>query len=48
MEYEFWQPGAIQNPGSAITKPPRFPKVVRKPTVAAAFEAGTLYTTIES
>ncbi|TVY56389.1 Arylsulfatase [Lachnellula cervina] len=44
MEYEFWQPGAILNPEVAITDPPRFPKVHRKPTVAAAFEAGALYT----
>lgn len=48
MEYEFWKPDAIQNPESAITKPPRFPKVERKPTVAAAFQAGTLYSTVET
>ncbi|OBT58158.1 hypothetical protein VE04_01124 [Pseudogymnoascus sp. 24MN13] len=37
MEYEFWQPGAIQNPDKFITNPPRFPTVDRKATVAATF-----------
>lgn len=37
MEYEFWQPGAIQNPDKFITDPPRFPRVDRKATVAATF-----------
>jgi hypothetical protein len=48
MEYEFWQPNTIQDPESAITKPPRFPKVERKPYVADAFKAGTLYSRVKS
>jgi len=48
MEYEFWQPNAIQDPESAITQPPRFPMVDRKPYVADAFKAGTLYASVES
>jgi hypothetical protein len=48
MEYEFWQPNAIQDPESAITQPLRFPKVERKPYVADAFKAGTLYTRVKS
>jgi arylsulfatase A-like enzyme len=47
MEYEFWQPNAIQEPESAITQPPRFPKVERKPYIADAFKTGTLYTSVK-
>ncbi len=33
MEYEFWQPGAIENPEKFISKPPRFPS--QRPVKAA-------------